>query len=157
MALLPASQLLNLERDHLNFSNLLKVPEVGRYKRKLLYLSACCDQRISQMYSQISVARQEIRISSRDLIVGVNQSQSGQQPEQALLFSITDGRVPQLLSRYSGVVDFDGGVAKEESGSRSAPIPQNENACVSKRAGQGQPRRLIRQTLLPLEETPRWF
>src|SRR6266404_315606 len=86
-------------------------------------------------------------------IVGVNQAQSRKQPEQALLFSITDRRVQQLLSRYSGVVDLDCGVAKEEPGSRIAPIPQNENACVGKRAGKGQPRRLIRQMLLPLEET----
>jgi len=87
------------------------------------------------MYSQISIARQQIRISSRDLIVRVNQSHSGQQPEQARLFSIADRRVQQLLSRHSAVVDLDCGVAKEESGSRIASIPQNENACVCKRAG----------------------
>ena len=124
-----------LELDDLNFSNLLKVPEISRYKRKVLDPSACRDQRISQVYSQIPIARQEIRISSRDLIVRVNQSQSGQQPEHARLFSITARRVQQLLSCYSAVVDLDCGVAKEESGSRIAPIPQNENACVCKRAG----------------------
>lgn len=111
------------------------MPEISRYKRKVLYPGACRDQRISQMYSQIPIARQEIRISSRDLIVGVNQSQSGQQPEHASLFSITDGRVQQRLSRHSAVVDLDRGVAKEESRSRIAAIPQNENARVYKRAG----------------------
>ena len=85
--------------------------------------------------------RSAIRDQNKQLrfIVRVNQSQSGQQPERSRLLSITDWWVQQLLSRYSAVVDFDCGVAKEESGSRIAPIPKNENACVGERAGQGQP------------------